>query len=105
MKNVKIEVLGSGCPKCKKLFELTKEVSSELGIDNEVKYSNDINRIVAMGIMSSPVVTIDGKPILVGTLPTKEKLKEIICKNVLDEKIKEKDSIDKNCCCSCGNKA
>ena len=79
---MKIEVIGSGCKKCKLLYELTKEVSAELGIKDEVLYSNDINKIVAMGIMQSPVLTINDKPVLVGMLPGKERLKDIISKNI-----------------------
>jgi len=79
---MKIEVIGSGCKKCKSLFELTEVVVKELGINNIVLYSTDINKIVIMGLMSSPVLTIDDKPILVGMLPDKERLKEIISKNI-----------------------
>lgn len=79
---MKIEVIGSGCKKCKSLFELTKETAIELGITDTVLYSTDINKIVAMGLMSSPVLTINDKPILVGMLPDKERLKEIISKNL-----------------------
>jgi small redox-active disulfide protein 2 len=79
---MKIEVIGSGCSKCKKLFELTEIVAKELGITDIVLYSTDINKIVAMGLMSSPVLTLNDKPILVGMLPDKERLKEIISKNI-----------------------
>ncbi|MCX6753612.1 MAG: thioredoxin family protein [Candidatus Nomurabacteria bacterium] len=79
---MKIEVIGSGCAKCKKLFELTEIAAKELGISDIVLYSNDINKIVAMGLMSSPVLTLNDKPILVGMLPDKERLKEIISKNI-----------------------
>jgi small redox-active disulfide protein 2 len=79
---MKIEVIGSGCKKCKSLFELTKETALYLGITDQVIYSTDVNKIVSMGLMSSPVLTIDDKPVLVGILPTKEKLKEIISKNI-----------------------
>lgn len=79
---MKIEVIGSGCKKCKALFELTKEAIQELNINDTVLYSNDINKIVMMGIMSSPVLTIDDKPVLVGILPDKNKLKDIISKNI-----------------------
>lgn len=79
---MKIEVIGSGCKKCKALFELTKETTIALGITDTVLYSTDINKIVAMGLISSPVLTINDKPILVGMLPNKEKLKEIISKNI-----------------------
>lgn len=79
---MKLEIIGSGCKKCKSLFELTEVVSRELGINDTVLYSTDINKIVAMGLMSSPVLTINDKPVLVGTLPNKERLKEIISKNI-----------------------
>jgi len=79
---MKIEVIGSGCKKCKALFELTEVVVRELNINDTVLYSNDINKIVSMGLMSSPVLTLNDKPILVGILPDKERLKEIISKNL-----------------------
>jgi small redox-active disulfide protein 2 len=79
---MKIEVIGSGCKKCKALFELTEEVVKELSINDAVLYSTDINKIVSMGLMSSPVLTLNDKPILVGMLPDKERLKEIISKNL-----------------------
>lgn len=82
MKTIKIEVIGSGCKKCKNLFELTKEVAGELNITGQVLYSTDINKIVMMGIMSSPILTIDDKPVLIGILPDKNILKEIINKNI-----------------------
>lgn len=79
---MKIEVIGSGCKKCKSLFELTRETTLDLDITDQVIYSTDVNKIVSMGLMSSPVLTINDKPVLVGILPTKEKLKEIISKNI-----------------------
>ena len=79
---MKLEVIGSGCKKCKALFDLTEVVVKELNIRDTVLYSNDINKIVSMGLMSSPVLTLDDKPILVGILPDKERLKEIISKNL-----------------------
>jgi len=77
-KNRIIQVLGSGCPTCKKLFELTKEVVDQLGLGVEVEYVNDIQKIIELGVMSSPVLTIDGRAVLVGQLPTAGRLKEIL---------------------------
>ena len=79
-KTMKIQVLGSGCPTCKKLFELTKQAIEELGLKIEVEYITDIQRIVEMGVMSSPVLAIDGKPTITGFLPDVEKIKETIKK-------------------------
>lgn len=61
-----IQVLGSGCPSCKQLFEQTKKVADELNINTEVEYISDISKIVEMGIMTSPVLVIDGKAVLTG---------------------------------------
>lgn len=101
---MKIEVIGSGCKKCKALFELTKEVALELNISDTIIYSTDINKIVMMGIMSSPVLTINDKPVLVGSLPDKDKLKDIIYKNVFNESSKIELSKGKiGGCFSCEN--
>jgi len=77
---IKIQVLGSGCPTCKKLFELTQKAVGELGLKTEVEYVTDIQKILEMGLMSSPVLAINGKPVLVGFLSDIEKIKEIIKK-------------------------
>ncbi|MCX6713818.1 MAG: thioredoxin family protein [Candidatus Vogelbacteria bacterium] len=81
MNNIKIEVLGSGCPTCKKLYELTKEAVAEMGLSVEVEYSNDIQKIISLGVMQSPVLAINGKPVMVGFSPDKEKIKKLISKN------------------------
>ena len=77
---MKIQVLGSGCPSCKKLFELTKKAVEELKLKTEVEYVTDIQKIVEMGMMSSPVLAVNGKPILTGFVPDIEKIKEAIKK-------------------------
>jgi len=79
---MKIQVLGSGCPTCKKLFELTKKAVEELELKTEVEYITDIQKIIEMGVMSSPVLAINGKPALAGSLPDIEKIKEVIQKNL-----------------------
>lgn len=60
---MKISVLGSGCATCKKLHETVLHVVKTEGIDAEVEYSNDITRIVELGLMRSPVLVVDGKPV------------------------------------------
>ena len=78
---MQIQVLGSGCPTCKKLFESTSQAVKELGLKVEVEYITDIQKIIEMGVMQSPVLAIDGKPILTGRVPSVEKIKEIIEEN------------------------
>jgi len=77
-KTMKIQVLGSGCPTCKKLFELTKQAVAELKLKIEVEYITDIQKIVEMGVMSSPVLAVNGKPVLAGSLPDIKKIKKLI---------------------------
>jgi len=79
---MKIQVLGSGCTSCKKLHELTQQVVKELGLNEDVEYVTDVSKIVEMGVMSSPVLAIDGKPVMVGFVPNKEKIKEVITKGM-----------------------
>jgi small redox-active disulfide protein 2 len=73
-----IQVLGSGCPTCKKLFELTQKAVIELGLKTEVEYVTDIQKIIALGVMASPVLTVNGKTMLAGSLPDLKKIKEVI---------------------------
>jgi len=75
---MQIQVLGSGCATCKKLFELTEKAVSELGLDTKVEYITDVQKIVAMGLMQSPVLAINGKPVMVGFSSDIEKIKKII---------------------------
>ena len=75
---MKIQVLGSGCPTCKRLYETTKEAVVQLNLNEEVEYITDISKIVEMGVMQSPVLAINGKPVLVGSVPEVEKIKSII---------------------------
>lgn len=78
---MQIEVLGSGCPTCKKLFEITKQAVDELGLRVEVEYTTDIQRIITMGLMQSPVLLMNGKPILIGFTSDIKKIKKLIEKN------------------------
>ena len=83
MKNLKIQILGSGCTKCKKLFSLTQQAVTETQIDATVNYTDDIAKMVATGAMSSPVITVNGKIIISGTLPSLEELKKLLLENIV----------------------
>jgi small redox-active disulfide protein 2 len=78
---MKINVLGAGCASCKNLFELTKTAVAEMGINAEVAYSDDISKIIELGILQAPVLVVDGKPVMVGGTDDINKLKEIITKS------------------------
>jgi len=96
--NLKIQILGPGCASCKKLFELTKQAVQELGIAAEVEYVTDIQKIISMGVMSSPVLAINEKIAIAGQVPNLEKIKELLTKG-------NKSSVDNSAgACSCGGK-
>lgn len=93
---MKIEVLGSGCPTCKTLHERTTQAVQELSLAAEVTYVTDIQKMIAMGVMSSPVLAIDDVPVLTGQLPTVAQIKDLITATF--------DNTEKPKCdgCSCG---
>jgi len=75
---MKIQILGMGCPKCKKLYETAEQAAKELGLDYEMEKIDDIDRITEMGVMMTPALAIDGEVKLEGRIPTIENLKEIL---------------------------
>ncbi|BCG47446.1 Redox-active disulfide protein 2 [Citrifermentans bremense] len=58
---MKIEVLGTGCAKCKTLFENAKKAVEEAGVAAEVVKVEDIPTIMKYGVMSTPALVVDGK--------------------------------------------
>ena len=78
---MKIQVLGSGCPTCKKLYEITKQAVQEADLKEEVEYltgQEGIQKMMDLGVMSSPVLAIDGKPAITGSVDDVEKIKKLI---------------------------
>ena len=57
----KIQILGTGCPKCKKLAENAEAAAKELGIEYELEKVTQINDIMKMGVMMTPALAIDGE--------------------------------------------
>ena len=75
---MKIQVLGSGCKTCKKLHEITEQAVAELGLNEKVEYITDVQKIVALGLMQSPVLVINDRPALIGFSSDLEKIKKLI---------------------------
>jgi small redox-active disulfide protein 2 len=63
---MRIQILGTGCPKCKKLAGLAEEAAKELALDYELEKITDINDIVSFGVMSTPALAVDGKVLVSG---------------------------------------
>jgi small redox-active disulfide protein 2 len=75
---MKIQVLGAGCATCKKLYELTKEALVQLNLDEKVEYITDVSKIIEMGVMTSPVLAVNDKPVMVGFTPDIEAIKKAL---------------------------
>ena len=74
----KIQVLGTGCPKCKKLAEHAEAAARELGIEYTIEKVTDINDIMAFGIMATPGLAVDGKVLSSGRLPSVQDIKGML---------------------------
>ncbi len=75
---MKIEILGTGCPKCKMLMQLTQQAVAELGLAAQITKVEDIGAIIHYGVMSTPALVINGKVVLAGHLVSVEKIKEFL---------------------------
>lgn len=92
---MKIQILWSGCSTCHSLYEKVKNVVKELKLNIEVEYSDDINKMMAMWIMSSPAFIIWDKLITAWRIPSEDEIKEVITWN-----LKTLDSKSEWGCCS-----
>ena len=75
---MKIEVLGTGCPKCNMLAEHARSAAAKLGIDAEVAKICDISEITARGVMMTPALVIDGQVKATGRVPTTEEIEQML---------------------------
>jgi len=74
----KLQILGTGCPKCNTLAAKTEEAAKELGIEYELIKISDINDIMAFGVMMTPALAVDGEIKITGKVPGVEELKKFI---------------------------
>lgn len=77
---MEVKVLGTGCPKCKKLESIVKEVAEELKLEIKIVKVSEINEIVAHGVVLTPGLVINGKVYASGIIPEREKIKEWLLK-------------------------
>jgi small redox-active disulfide protein 2 len=77
-KMVTIEVLGTGCMKCKRLMKNVETAVKELGIDAEIKKVDDIMEIMDRGVMLTPALAVDGEMKISGRVADVKEIKEIL---------------------------
>jgi small redox-active disulfide protein 2 len=74
----KLQILGVGCPKCRKTAEVVEEVANSLGIEYELEKVTDVNEITKFGVMMTPAFAVDGEVKVVGKVPSAEEVKKIL---------------------------
>lgn len=70
----KIQILGTGCPKCNQLAERAKAAADSLGIEYELEKITNINDIMAFGVMLTPGLAVNGKVKVCGKVPTEAEI-------------------------------
>lgn len=77
---MEIKILGTGCPKCKTLEKLTREVVEQNGLDATVTKVEDIVDIMNYGVMMTPALVVDGRVVVKGRVPSAAEIKSLITK-------------------------
>ncbi len=75
---MEIKILGTGCPKCKALEQVTRDVVAENKLDANVTKVEDIMDIMKFGVMTTPALVVDGKVVMKGHVPSKEEVKLLL---------------------------
>lgn len=75
---MKIQVLGTGCAKCKKLMEATVQAVQELGLEEEVEKVEEVREIAKFRVLATPALALDGQVKLAGKVPSVEQLKALL---------------------------
>jgi small redox-active disulfide protein 2 len=79
---MKIEVLGPGCVKCKKIYEICEETLKELGQEAELVKVEKIDDIMKYGILMTPGLIVNGKLLSSGRVPGREEIKKWLSQNL-----------------------
>ena len=75
---LKLQILGTGCPKCRKLAENAEAAAKAAGVEYELEKVTDINEIMAFGVMLTPALAVDGVVKVVGKVPEPEAIKALL---------------------------
>lgn len=73
-----IKILGQGCSKCDKLEENTRKAVEALGIDASIEKVTNIKDIMALGVMTTPALVVDGKVKVSGRVPSPDEIKKYL---------------------------
>lgn len=73
-----LQILGTGCARCRKLAEAAEEAAGSLGIEYTLEKVTDITAIMSFGVMTTPALAVDGKVKLSGKIPSVDELRKIL---------------------------
>ena len=74
----KIQVLGTGCPKCKQLYQVAENTAGEMGIEYNIEKVSEINEILKFGVMMTPALVVDGEVKAMGKVPSADEMKKYL---------------------------
>ncbi len=74
----KIQVLGTGCAKCKKLSEVAQTTADKLHLDYQLEKVTDVMRFADFGVMSTPALVVDGVVKLTGRVPSATEMEALL---------------------------
>jgi small redox-active disulfide protein 2 len=74
----KIQILGTGCPKCKKLYECAEEAAKASGQPYEISKVTEIKDIMSFGVMVTPALVVDGQVKVAGKIPSVDEIKGML---------------------------
>lgn len=74
----KLQVLGTGCPSCRKLADLAAQAADELNVEYELEKVSDIDRILSFDVPGTPALVVNGDVVVVGRVPSLNELKDLI---------------------------
>ncbi len=74
----KIQILGTGCPKCRKLAENAEAAAKALGIEYSIEKVTKLEDIMAFGVMFTPALVVDGAVKVSGKVPSADEIKKML---------------------------
>jgi len=75
---MKLQILGTGCAKCKALTTATEQAAQALGLPYELEKVTDLNQIMSFGVMMTPALVVDGKVKVSGKVASVDEIKKLL---------------------------
>ncbi|HEV2247340.1 MAG TPA: thioredoxin family protein [Terriglobia bacterium] len=71
-------ILGAGCAKCGRLYEVAEQAAKELGVPYEINKVTDLKQIMALQVMVTPALVVDGSLKVAGRVPSVDEIKQLL---------------------------